>query len=94
MPSDPAASANSEFERENSCRQLTARVVAIKQILVESYRLQGYPVPLIREAIGAAEAEAWLSGFPHLFLPELADEMLRRRSENRVSGHPGFAQAA
>jgi len=45
----------------------------------------------IREAIATAEAEAWLSGFPHLFLPDLADEMLRRLLQ---SVHPEYAQAA
>jgi len=49
---------------------------------------------LIREAIATAEAEAWLSGFPHLFLPDLADEILRHLRQRRPSDHPEFAQAA
>jgi hypothetical protein len=68
--------------------------VTIKRILVERYHRQGFPMSLIREAIATAEAEAWLSGFPHLFLPDLADEILRHLSQRRTAEHPGFAQAA
>jgi hypothetical protein len=78
----------------DSCRRLAARVIAIKQILVESYLLQGVPSALVREAIASAEAEAWRVGFPHLFLPDLADEMLRQLREKRGSIHPEYAQAA
>ena len=81
-------------DRADSCRRLTAPVIATKQILVESYRIQGVPVPLIREAIAAAEAEAWRVGFPHLFLPDLADEILRRLRQKGDSIHPEYAQAA
>jgi hypothetical protein len=81
-------------EKADSCRRLTGRVVAIKRILVERYRREGYAMSLIREAIATAEAEAWLSGFPHLFLPDLADEILRHLSQRRASDHPEFAQAA
>jgi len=81
-------------EKADSCRRLTGRVVAIKQILVERYRRQGFPMSVIREAIATAEAQAWLSGFPHLFLPGLADEILRHLSQRRISEHPEFAQAA
>ena len=78
----------------DSCRRLTARVIATKQILVESYRIQGVPLHLIREAIAAAEAEAWRVGFPHLFLPDLADEILRRLRQKGDFIHPEYAQAA
>jgi hypothetical protein len=88
IPLDPTVSA------ADSCRRLTDRVLAIKQILVDSYRLQGVPLPLIREAIATAEAEAWRAGFPHLFLPDLADEILRRLRQKGGSIHPEYAQAA
>ena len=81
-------------EKADSCRRLTGRVVAIKRILVERYRREGVPMGLIREAIATAEAEAWLSGFPHLFLPDLAEEILRRLRERKTSDHPEYAQAA
>jgi hypothetical protein len=83
-----------EPEKADSCRRLTARVVAIKQILVESYMLQGVRSDLVREAIALAEAEAWRAGFPHLFLPDLADEILRRLVQKDASIHPEYAQAA
>ncbi len=82
------------MDRADSCRRLTERVLATKRLLVESYRLQGIPATLIREAIVAAEAEAWRCGFPQLFLPDLADEIVRQLQENRASRHPGYAQAA
>jgi hypothetical protein len=88
----PIATDCADPVRIESCRKLTGRVLAIKKLLVESYRLQGVPVNLIREALAAAEAEAWLSGFPHLFLPDLADEILRHLRAHRA--HPGYAQAA
>lgn len=77
-----------------SCRRLTGRVLAIKQTLIARYRSEGAPMTLIREAIAAAEAEAWLSGFPHLFLPDLADEILAHLRQKRSSIHPEYAQAA
>jgi hypothetical protein len=73
---------------------VVARVVAIKQILAESYLLQGVPSALVREAIAAAEAEAWRAGFPHLFLPDLTDEILRRLRQKGSSIRPEYAQAA
>jgi hypothetical protein len=78
----------------DSCRRLTARVLAIKQILIDSYHLQGVPAALVREAIAAAEAQAWQVGFPHLFLPDLADEILRQLRQKGGLIHPDYAQAA
>jgi hypothetical protein len=91
---NPAPPRFAEFDRTESCRRLTARVVEIKQILVQSYLLQGAPSDVVREAIAIAEAEAWRSGFPHLFLPDLADEVLRRLLQKGASIHPEYAQAA
>ena len=76
------------------CRLTTGRVLAIKQILIARYRREGVPRDLIREAIAGAEAQAWLSGFPHLFLPDLADEILDHLRQKRSSIHPEYAQAA
>jgi hypothetical protein len=80
-------------ERAETCRLLTSRVLTIKQRLVERYRIASLPMPLIRDAIAAAEADAWLSGFPHLFLPDLADEVVRHLLAKAVA-HPEYAQAA
>lgn len=84
----------STVERADTCRRLTARVVAIKRILIERYRLEGIPMALVREAIADAEAQAWLSGFPHLLLPDFADEILRQLRQKGASSHPEYAQAA
>jgi len=51
-------------------------------------------MPLVREAIAAAEAQAWLTGYPHLFLPDLADEILRQLRQKGALIHPEYAQAA
>ena len=80
-------------ETTETCRLLTARVLTIKQRLVDRYRVAGLPMTLIRDAIAAAEADAWLSGFPHLFLPDLADEVVRHLLA-KVATHPEYAQAA
>ena len=77
-----------------SCNRLTVRVVQIKQTLVARYRLTGTPENVIREAVASAEAQAWLSGFPHLFLPDLADEILEHLLQKPSSIHPEYAQAA
>jgi len=88
---DAAVSQEATADR---CRVTTSRVLTIKQALVARYRLEGVPMGLIREAIAAAEAQAWGSGFPHLFLPDLADEILGQLREKRALIHPEFAQAA
>ena len=72
-----------------SCHLTTSAVLAIKQCLIARYTLARVRGSLIREAIADAEARAWLTGFPHLFLPNLADEILRQKQTR-----PDFAQAA
>jgi hypothetical protein len=84
----------SEETKADRCRVTTGRVLDIKRKLVERYRIEGVPMGLIREAIAVAEAQAWGSGFPHLFLPDLADEILGQLREKRALSHPEFAQAA
>ena len=94
MNSTAPVAVDSKVARAQSCRLTTGRVVAIKERLVARYRREGIPMGLVREAIAAAEAQAWLSGFPHLFLPDLADEILGHLREKRSSIHPEYAQAA
>lgn len=77
-----------------TCRLTTARVLAIKEILIARFRREGIPMNLVRYAIATAEAQAWFSGFPHLFLPDLADEILDHLRQKRPSSHPDLAQAA
>lgn len=80
--------------RARRCRLTTSRVISIKDTLVARYRLEGTPMPLVREAIASAESLAWLTGFPHLFLPGLADEILDQLRQKEGSFHPEFAEAA
>jgi hypothetical protein len=97
MNVSPTATVESQVsvvEKADSCRLVAARVVAIKERLLERYRQEGQPVGLVREAIAGAEAKAWLTGYPHLFLPDLAEEILRQLREKGASSHPLYAQAA
>ena len=41
----------------------------------------------IREAINQAEIVAWHTDFPHLFLPDLAEEAMARRSVSSTLEH-------
>ena len=86
---DPKAAKTAQAIQADSCRRLTRRVLVIKESLIARYRREGVPMSLVREAIAAAEAKAWLSGFPHLFLPDLADEILRQKQTRHE-----YAQAA
>ena len=94
MSSASPAVLESPLDRGKSCQVRTNRVLAIKQTLVERYQKEGIAPAVVREAIAEAEAQAWLSGFPHLFLPGLADEILRHLQQKEGSIHPEYAQAA
>jgi hypothetical protein len=82
-----------EFKTE-LCRLTAAQVMILKALLIERYRTEGHPGSLIREAIATAEAQAWLTGFPQLFLPELTDEIVRQLRQKWAPIHPEYAQAA
>ena len=84
----------SDESRANRCRRTRGRVLLIKESLISRYRGEGVPIGLIREAIASAEAQAWRTGFPHLFLPDLADEIIDQLRQKRVLIHPELAQAA
>jgi hypothetical protein len=81
---------------------VAARVLAIKQTLVARFLARSIPMALIREAIAAAESQAWLSGYPDLFLPDLAGEILdhlgqkhARLAQHQVEpAHLEYAHAA
>jgi hypothetical protein len=92
-PASPAPP-HSQVAAAQSCRLTAGRVLAIKAKLIARYRHGGIPASLVREAIAAAEAQAWLSGFPHLFLPDLADEIIEHLRQKHASIHPEYAQAA
>ncbi len=62
------------------CQEVADRVRALKAELLENFRRDfaltsnGH---LIRRALDEAEALAWLTPFPQLFLPELAEEKVQ-----------------
>ena len=57
-----------------SCAKLANAIAELKTRLQDQYEhvLPGHS-ELVRDAIAAAEALAWLTPFPHLFLPDLAE---------------------
>jgi hypothetical protein len=57
-----------------SCAKLANAMAELKTRLQNQYErvLPGQP-ELVRDAIAVAEALAWLTPFPHLFLPDLAE---------------------
>ena len=56
------------------CAKLADALVALKQHLIAKYEdaLPGRR-HLVRELIAQAEAQAWETPFPHLFLPDFAE---------------------
>ncbi|MEA3212892.1 MAG: hypothetical protein QOE70_5949 [Chthoniobacter sp.] len=74
------------------CRELVASLGKLKLRLQEKYErtLPGRD-QLVRQAIDEAEALAWQTTFPHLFLPDLAEARL---AEIVAALEPPFARAA
>ena len=66
---------------EVALRELRSRLQAHYE-----HRFPGEAVP-IYEAIKQAEIEAWHTDFPHLFLPDLAEEAIARLSFSLKSEH-------
>jgi hypothetical protein len=64
-----------------SCRKLMMALRDVKVRLRAQYerRFPGESGP-IRKAIKEAEIAAWRTPFPHLFLPDLAEEAIARRA--------------
>lgn len=61
------------------CNQLTAAIIDLKGRLQEHYE-RDFPdrSVLIHKAIEQAEELAWRTSYPHLFLPDLAEEEINR----------------
>lgn len=61
------------------CRKLLSALAALKEELRQRYEnvLPGRP-GLVREIIAEAEALAWETPFPHLFLPDFAELRLAK----------------
>ena len=57
-----------------SCEKLANAIAELKTRLQDQYeRVLPGQTELVRDTIAAAEALAWLTPFPHLFLPDLAE---------------------
>lgn len=74
------------------CRKLLSALAALKEQLRQRYDtlLPGRP-GLVRELIAEAEALAWETPFPHLFLPDFAE---LRLAEVLATQQPAFIRAA
>ena len=62
------------------CRKLAAKLNQLKNFLIQKLadEVQGsVPDRLLQQAVVEAEALAWSTPFPHLFLPALAEEKVR-----------------
>ena len=74
------------------CRKLADSLVTLKEQLIAKYEdaLPGRR-HLVRELVAEAEALAWETSFPHLFLPDFAE---LRLAEVLAIEQPAFARAA
>jgi len=74
------------------CPQLIARLGRVKTQLQEKFE-QAYPgsAHLVHQAVAEADALAWETSFPHLFLPDFAEARL---AEIVGAREPVFAHAA
>lgn len=77
-PTDP-------FERYRGQLAVTVRDLRVRLQAIYEQRFPGEG-RRIREAIAEAELAAWHTEFPHLFLPDLAEEAVGRLS---ISSNPG-----
>ena len=74
------------------CQKLAESLVALKEQLIAKYE-DAFPRRrhLVRELIAEAEALAWETPYPHLFLPDFAE---LRVAAAVGAEEPAFAQAA
>jgi hypothetical protein len=74
------------------CRDLVGAIVKLKSRLIAKYE-RSHPgrSHVIRQAVTEAEALAWETAFPHLFLPDFAEA---RVAEIVATCEPVFARAA
>ena len=87
----PCSSINPHVTR-GFCRKLLAALAALKEELRQRYEtvLPGRP-GLVREIIAEAEALAWETPFPHLFLPDFAE---LRLAKVMATQQPALVRAA
>jgi hypothetical protein len=55
------------------CRKLHTAVTQLKEQMIARYEGTAGPGGRIRDALTAAETQAWETSFPHLFFPDLAE---------------------
>ena len=55
------------------CRKLHTKVSQLKEQLIARYEATSASSRRVREALSAAETQAWETSFPHLFFPDLAE---------------------
>jgi hypothetical protein len=76
----PCHPARSTTAVQPSCAQYRQLKLNVRQSLIAKFQ-DAMPVVLIRRAVEEAEQVALGTDFPHLFLPELAEEQVNRISE-------------
>ena len=79
-----------QFEYPES-RAVSARLSKVKKSLVRRFadEFSGrLPLTLIRRAVEEADALARATGYPHLVLPVLAEETVRRVSDSTYAEEP------
>jgi len=79
-----------QFEYPES-RAVSARLTKVKKSLVRRFadEFSGrLPLALIRRAVEEADALARATGYPHLVLPVLAEETVRRVSDGTYAEEP------
>ena len=72
-----------------SCEKLANAIAELKTRLQDQYeRVLPGQTELVRDTIAAAEALAWLTPFPHLFLPDLAEARIASlASQSALAGN-------
>ena len=79
----------------NTCRKLLRAIADLRQNLEERYALsQPHDAELVRASFAEAEALAWETSFPHLFLPLLAEEKVSLAFASRSPAQRPLAHAA
>ena len=69
-----------------SCEKLANAIAELKTRLQDQYeRVLPGQTELVRDTIAAAEALAWLTPFPHLFLPDLAEARIASLASQSAS---------
>ena len=78
-----------------ACRKFLRAISDLREKLESRYApSQPHAAELFRASFAEAEALAWETRFPHLFLPLLAEEKVNLAFAGRSAARPRLAQAA